>query len=345
VAKSGTRKAAQLLMGLPAETAAALLKAVPEQTVREIAAEMASLNATGGHSDDIAESEATARDFFSMVESVMNRDPGEFGGAFFLDNVLELVVGPEESKATRKEVEKMVRSRDPFLGIRDADPEHIALAVQEEPPEVIALVLSELGTGNAGQVLPLLDDHVRAEVVRAMTVGKQASVDVRLRVATSIQKRLDELKWREHGEIALGKQKEAMRNRRLRRIAIMLQGLSTELCESLLEELSKVDPETVQTVRNLMVVWEDVPRIDDANVREILRSVEPQSLALALYEASPRITDKVRSNMSERAWAMVEEELSFLSSPKEENILEARESILNEFREMNAKGDLTMANR
>jgi flagellar motor switch protein FliG len=345
VAKSGTRKAAELLMGLAPETAAELLKTAPEDTVKEIAAEMASLNATGGHSDDIAESEETAREFFTMVDSVTNRDPGEFGGAYFLDNVLEMVVGREQSRTARQQVDEMVRSRDPFLGIRSADPEHIALALQGEPPEVISLVLSELRTENAGEVLPLLDDHDRAEVVRAMTVGKQASVDVRLRVAASVHHRLNELKWKEQGELTLGKQKEAMRNKRLRKIAIILQGLSSELCESLLEELAKVDPETVKTVRNLMVVWEDIPRIEERCLREILRAVESQKLALSLYEAAPRIAAKIRSNISERASAMVDEELSFLSSPKAESILESRESILNALREMNANGDLEMTNR
>ena len=313
-----------------------------KETIREIAAEMASLNATGGHSDDIAESEETAREFFLMVDSVMDQGPGEFGGTYFLDNVLEMVVGKKESKTTRKEVEEMVRSRDPFLGIRTTNPEHIALALQGEPPEVVSLVLSELRTDNAGEVLPLLDDHVRAEVVRAMTVAKQVSVDVRLRVAASIRDRLNELKWQELGDVSLGRKKEVMRNKRLRKIAIILQGLSSELCEGLLEELAKVDPDTVQTVRNLMVVWDDIPRIEDRCLREILRSAESQTLALALYEATPRITAKIRSNISERAAAMVDEEVSFLSSPKMEKILEVRESILNGLREMNAKGDLTM---
>jgi len=48
----------------------------------------------------------------------------------------------------------------------------------------------------------------------------------------------------------------------------------------------------------------------------------------------------VRANISERANAMVDEELSLLSEPKAEDVTEARETMLNVLRDMNSKGEL-----
>ena len=75
-------------------------------------------------------------------------------------------------------------------------------------------------------------------------------------------------------------------------------------------------------------------------MQEILRSIEAKNLALAMVGAEPAIAEKISNNVSERRRVMLEEEASLLSSPKEGEILAAREEILNGLREMNLKGEL-----
>ena len=69
-------------------------------------------------------------------------------------------------------------------------------------------------------------------------------------------------------------------------------------------------------------------------------SVDSRKLAMALVDAEERTIEKVNGNMSERARAMLDEEVSLLSNPKPAEIEQAREEILNVFREMNKRGEL-----
>jgi flagellar motor switch protein FliG len=335
VPTGGARKAAQLLVDLDPTTAAELLKSADENTMKEIVAELAWIS-SGGQAGG-GEGPQPVKEFSELIAQGQQR----LSGQLFMDALLDSAVGKERANEVRQEADELVRSREPFSPIRSADIEHIATALQGEPPMVVAMVLSELPSNKASKLLPLLDEEVRPKAVLEMTGGKGANPDVRLRVARQVCSRLEALKWQEPGS---GRRKETdvQRKRRLRSVAVILQGLSSELCEGLLEGLNQTDPETCKLVRNLMLIWEDLPRVADRSLQEALRTQEPQTLAMALYDSPPRITKKIRSNVSERVSAMVDEELSLLSSPKTEKVLDARETILEVLREMNAKGELTL---
>jgi flagellar motor switch protein FliG len=66
---------------------------------------------------------------------------------------------------------------------------------------------------------------------------------------------------------------------------------------------------------------------------------------VALYGASEEIVQKIRSNISERAAATVDEEMSLMQEPLEKEILEAREEVVNPLREANEAGTLRRVGR
>ena len=81
--------------------------------------------------------------------------------------------------------------------------------------------------------------------------------------------------------------------------------------------------------------------VGDRSLQQALRGLDERQLALALHEAPEEFSSKIKSNISERAATMVAEEASLMSSPKKEDVREAREKIVAAMRELNRKGELT----
>ena len=94
-----------------------------------------------------------------------------------------------------------------------------------------------------------------------------------------------------------------------------------------------------------MIVWEDISSIADRSMQEVLRSVESGKLAMALYGADDDIKQKIMSNISERAVQMIEEEMSLMQEPLEEEILDARELVVGPLRKANEEGTLRVIGR
>ncbi|MFP4107325.1 MAG: FliG C-terminal domain-containing protein, partial [Phycisphaerae bacterium] len=319
----GLRKAALFLRCLDPVTAGQLLKSAPPEAIKKIAAELAYLDASGVSVQE--EAAKQAREFFTVLHQQKSKQ-----NLAFLQTMLAQAMGERESSHILANLEELLDSKDPFLPVRNADVQRIAEALQGEPPQVAAMIMSELSPEKSSLLLPLLEEDVQTEAVRGMTLAAEASWTVKLRVARKVRERMA-------GEDG---PKAAPRDEKLRKVAVLLRGLKQTQRDEMLKGIAEKDEETAQLVEKLMVIWEDLPHIADRSMQEILRGVDSRKLALALWEGDEDVVERLRGNMSERASAMLDEETSLLSNPKDEEIEEAREVILDSLRDLNKRGDL-----
>ncbi|MHC4294645.1 MAG: FliG C-terminal domain-containing protein [Planctomycetota bacterium] len=354
MALSGTRKAAMLLKGLDSGTAGTLLRAVPSETITRIAAELAYLDAYGGEFEGGVES---VMEFFTLLDgSRYESETKDRKKTSFVEEVLRKALDGEKLQEALGRVERLVESREPFQKINSASVEDIAKAVEGESAEVVSLVLSELSSRKSSQLLGLLDEKVRDEALHGMTEAQEISPETSLRIANVFRERLDKFtaKTTVQEEVAAEEEEEEVevaapaeipdeefRNQKLRKVAVLLRVLDLEPRDEMLAKLKEKNAETAESVKNLMVIWEDIPVVAERSLQEILRQTRPKMLALALAGADAKIVSKIRENISERAAASLDEEASFLSDPKPEEIEEAREAIVALMREANIKGELT----
>lgn len=330
MAATGIQKAAALLKALDPGTAGQLLQAAPPGTVPEIAAEILCLGTIGRPDQSLPDGPVT--EFLGLLHG--NQTGGRLDS--FVQQVILGAVGEEQSQRILNEARRIVGDRDPFLSIRSTDTESLAKALQGEHPQVAAVVLGELPTGRSAKLIPLLDESVRGEAVRRMTCDQTTPRKARARIAETVRKRLEAM----HQAPAGAGGEPAEPQDRLRQVALLLRGLRQEMRDSLVQVVANQDAETGTNVQNLMVIWEDIPDVDDRNLQEVLREMEARDLAMALWNAEATIETKVRTNVSERAGALLDEETSLMRDPKEEEIEAARETLLGHLRNLNAQGQL-----
>lgn len=330
MAATAVRKAALLLRNLDPEIAGELLGAAPPDTVKQIATELATLDAAG---EPDGESE-TAAEFLAMLTGEGRPDLQTF-----VRDVVATAVGEEKSEEILGEVQRILKGRDPFLPIRQADVSLLAAALRGQHPQAAALVLMELSPQKSAALIPMLDEAIRGEAVRRMILGERVSPEAQARVAAMIRDRLRDLA--SSGETSAADAAGASPDARLRRVALLMRRLRKDLRDGLLETIKQRSPDEAREVQDLMVTWEDLPLLSDRSLQDVLRTMDAGGLALALHEADETVDAKIRNNISERAAAMVEEEISLMRRPKVEDVEAAREKILGELRQLNAAGELT----
>jgi len=85
------------------------------------------------------------------------------------------------------------------------------------------------------------------------------------------------------------------------------------------------------------ILWEDIPQVADRLLQRALSRVDERKLALALVGADYSLVQKIMSNITERAAAVLDEEASRVSSGGNKDVEEAREEIVHVLREMNER--------
>ena len=328
MALSGKQKAAILLMSLDTLTAVELLKGLDVDEIQEIAIELARIEAS--EQRDVKEQAKVAQEFCNSLRQEQSQ---KFSVKAFLNEMLVNVLDKDKAEQIQSQVKKATEQNDLFSDIRLAGTDELVLALEGEHPQTIAVVLSELPPKKSQEVLSLLNEEVRLKAVCKMTNPELMGSGVKQRMASTITKRLKSFK----GETPVKKPEQT-----LRKLAVVLSGLEKDLRDPLLDEIGKNDEETATMVKRLMITWEDIPLVADRSIQEALRSVDSGKLALALYGADEDIVQKIRSNISERAASMLDDEISLMQQPMEKEVLDAREEVIEPLRQANDEGTLRL---
>lgn len=323
---TGIKKVATLLLSLDAVTATELLKGCPADDVQQIAMELAQIDASDQR--DTKEESKVAREFCGVL---LKKQAQRFNVRSFLTDSLSTILGKSKAEEVKNQIMSVTQKKDPFINIRSSTRDELVLALEGQHPQTIAAVLGELAPLKCQEVLSLLDDDTRRRSVCRMTTLEQMRGEMKARIAMMVNERLSKFK----GEVL-----PEGREQTLRKLAVVLSGLDKNMRDELVSEIGEEDEESGTMVRNLMITWDDIPSIADRSLQETLRSVDTSKMAIALYEADEEIAGKIRSNMSERAVQMLDEEIELMQDPLETEISEARDEVVQPLRQANEEGTL-----
>lgn len=324
MALSGIQKASLLLTTLDSSTAMELIKGQPQEMIHQIAMALSQWDVKKDKTPDQAA--AITREFCSDLLKVK----GGMHVKSFVGSLLQGSSGKEKAAELHVKMKQTLIEKDPFIMIAEASPIQLAAVLENEPPQAIALVLSSLSPKLATDVLARLSEEKAQLTIWRMTQGREVSGKTIRRIGEMVCKRLMEMSTDEGITVSVAAPKDT-----LRKVALVLSGLEKDKRDSLLDVIKKRDDSTAGTVRALMITWEDITKIEDKSLQQVLRNVEASVLAKALHGADAALSEKIRSNISERMAQMVEEEAQLMGEPRRKEVLTARDDVVKPLREAN----------
>jgi flagellar motor switch protein FliG len=223
VTLTGKQKAAMLLASLDVGTAVELLKGIEPGVVQELAVELAYLDAAGFNSKDGLE---LARQFVNCLQV---RD--EIHLKSFLRRMLKGAVGDDGAKRIQMQIQDLLQKRDPFISVRSADSQTIASILENEHPQAVAVVLSEMSAKKSSEVLGLMGEGMRLSAVSRMTSSEAVTAEAKVRIAEMVCKRLEAATSGRWGAASQARSKQS-----LRKLAVILRNLGKELRDGLQKE-------------------------------------------------------------------------------------------------------------
>ncbi len=206
--------------------------------------------------------------------------------------------------------------------------------IKDEHPQTIAIILIHLKTAVASDVVAQLPEEIKTDVaVRVVTLEK-VTADM-IEEVNDVFKEILKNKKGSVANISGGVD-------RLAEILNQTDEISSEL---ILNEIEDSDAEMAAQIKQKMFVFEDLVLVDDRGFQKLLRKVETVELAIALKAASEDVKEKVFRNMSERAGAMLQEEIEDLGPVRMKEVSDAQMAITSIIQEMEAKGEIIISGR
>lgn len=319
---SGIRKAAILSLLLGEEASTSIFKHLSEDEIERIAKEVASLGTVPTESG-----ENVLEEFHQMAVAAAYVARG---GVDYAQQLLVKSLSPEHARRIIDRVVRSFQSTAGFTSLAKADPQQLSKFILGEQPQTIALILAHLDASHAAQLLSLLPETLRVDVLTRMASLDEISPEVVSRISTVIEQRLKSLGTSSHESYG-----------GVRAVAELLNRLDRTVSQPVIEAIEGQNPDLAVSIRNLMFVFDDLMKVEDSALREIIQRADRKVLTVALKGTTEEMRSRFYQNMSKRAADMLREEMDVLGAIRLREVEKAQHEIVAIARKLEEEGLLT----
>ena len=322
---TGVQKAALVLMNMSTERASAVLRTFSPQEAEEITAEMARMRHVSGRDAMVA-----IEQFKDLVEQPAEQ-PEQTGH----DVATQLIEAAFEGQRQTELLERIAApgSSATFAFLEELELSRVLGLLEHDAAETVAFVLVQLGPDLAAKILMAQTPDRRVDIAQAVaTMGSPAPeagavvADVlrrRAKIAASQTVFVEE----DEGE-------PGVPQLRVQPLVDIMNHAEPADEGALLDGLRDRDAGLADEVRARLLSFEDVPRLQDRDLQQVLRGIDLATLALALKGAPSEISTAITGNMSERNRESLAEEAAELGRVPKRQVDDARNVVVRAVREL-----------
>ena len=321
MAINGYEKAAIFLSAVGEDVAAQILRNLDPDDIGKVSSYMSKIKKSDPESrEDV---------FKETLEKVTSGDV-QVSGEEYVKNILTKGLGGEDAE----KILEMVSKESPLESLKWVNAKTLSNYLSSEHPQTIALILCLLEPEQASEVITSLPEQLRNDV--AMRV---ASTD---RIPDSA---LEEIEAVLKVQLEMGKGSEGKSFNGTKVIAEILNQCERGAEQEILDQIEEKDGEMAESIRELMLVFDDLEEIDDRGIQLILKELSTEDLSLALKTASDALKNKIFTNMSQRAAKILKEDMEAKGPVKVSDVENAQKNIVKIARKLNDEGSIVIAGR
>lgn len=316
-----TQKVAALMIALGPSTASEIMKNITDEDLLEqITFDIASLNKIPS---DILN--GILEEFHTIF---LASDYLQSGGMNYAQTLLEKAYGADKAGNILDRLVTLMNT-NPFQFFNDADPAQLATSFQNENPQLIALILAYLKPEHSAKVLNLLPSNLQSAVAIKIADMNTTNPEILAEVEKIVESKFSSLVVQDFSKTG-----------GVSSLANILNRADRATERNVIELLEIQKPELAEEVRELMFVFEDIIKIEDKDIQRVLREVDTKDLAMSLKGAKEDIKDKIMRNMSERAQAMLQEDMEYMGPVRAKSVQEVQSKIVGIIRTLESAGEI-----
>ena len=316
-------KAAVMLLSLDEDVAAEVMKNLRASEIRRIGKYMNRITTIPSETIN-----TVAKEFIVMVK--------EKGGSLSIrddvtKNIVTKALGEKGAQEILSDVAGNKALDNPITDkLRDIAPKLLIEFTKTEHPQTIALILAHLAPEQAANMLEGFSGPMQIEISKRMATLKSVPYEFLEDVAKTLETELmtDNVIEQQVGGVKV--------------MSEILNRMSRTSESAILASLEDDDADLAAQLRGLMFTFEDVLKIDDKSLQELLREISTEDLAKALKLVDENQRTKIYSNMSKRGAEMLKEDIEMLPPIRLSEVEASQRNILDATKRLEAEGRIKL---
>jgi flagellar motor switch protein FliG len=318
---TGEQKAAILLRAIGEDAAAQVMKSLDPKDIRKL----------GSYMKDTAhitkDEESAVIDEFEKASA---SGEVQFESKEYMKTILVKALG--QDKATRLLESLNTKTYPGIDALKWIDAKMVAQLLRVEHPQTIAVCLAHIEPEQASVVIGSLPEVLRADVALRLATMQEVQPEVLQELSDSLQESLQSTTTGSTMNVGGA---ELMAN--------ILTRLDKATEGGIMAKLSERDQALADSIRALMFVFEDLIKLDDRGIQELMKEISKEDLPVALRGSSPEVKEKFLKNMSSRAAQMLKDDMETRGPVKVSDVEKAQQNILKVCRKLEEEGRIVVA--
>lgn len=322
---SKRQRLAVFLVVVGPESAAEMIRHFDDNEIELICRELAQIPMV---SEEVRE--AALEEFAPIIGQCASSEPGGFE---YAQRTVQLARGDFKASAILGRVGLTPSggsTMEIVSEIAEMEGRQIFNLLKKEQPQTISFVLSILSTERAAEILKLLPNDLRTEVVERMGTIESTSLDLVAKVMRNLSRHIEHQKR--------GAQHHSGG---IRSVADILNILDKESSKVLLASLEDKNPALGAAIRRKMFSFDDLGRLLPEDLQRVLREVDTSDLAISMKSANESLKEKLYGAISKRAAENLRDEISFLGPVRLRDVEQAQDGIIQIVRRLEEEGQIT----
>lgn len=214
--------------------------------------------------------------------------------------------------------------------IRDMDSKILLEFTKTEHPQTIALILAHMAPEQAATMLEGFSGPMQIEIAKRMATLKSVPHEFIEDVARTLEKELmtDNIIDQQVGGVKF--------------MSEILNRMSRASENTILTSIEDEDAELAAQLRSFMFTFEDVLKMDDKSLRELLREISTEDLSKAMKMIDENMSEKIYHNMSKRAAEMLKEDIEMMPPIRLSEVEASQRTILDATKKLEAEGRIML---
>ncbi len=321
-AMSTTERAAVLMLLLGEQQASDIIRYLNPKEVQALGASMVAVS-------DLSQ-EAVNAVLDEFVATIKRQTNLGLGTTDYVEKVFRRALGDDKAASVLGRITPGHGSKGlEILSWMDA--RSIADMIQDEHPQVVAIILSVLEHEVAADVLIFLPPDSRAEVMQRV-----ANLET---VQPSAMEELESIMKKQFSNNSSAKSSSFGG---IKAAAKIMNLTKAELESAVMKKLGEMDADLTQKIQDNMFTFENLTGVDNKGIQVLMRTVEPDLMMSALKGANEEVKEKFLGNMSERARGMFKDDMEAKGPMRLADVEVAQKTIMRIARKLADAGDLVL---
>ncbi|MBX2836804.1 MAG: flagellar motor switch protein FliG [Gammaproteobacteria bacterium] len=322
---SGSARAAILLMALGEDEASSILQFMEPDEVQSLGEAMAAIS--GVSQDEIGHT------LDRFIDRIGKESSLGFGSKDYFKSTLTKAVGKDKANGVLSRIEGSTK-KSGLSSLKWMDASVVTKLIANEHPQIIATVLSQLPSEQAGEILNKLPEELHSDLIlritRLDTLHPSALIELD-EIIKQVFENNSDVELSGVGGVSVASE--------------ILNSVSKEAEEKIIEEIESLDSELCDKIKEGMFIFENLLALDDRGMQTLLRDITSEQLILALKGATPEMQNKIFKNMSSRAAELLKDDLDAKGPVKLSEVEEAQREIIKMANTLAEEGKIALSSK